>query len=51
MKDSVRQADAEIEVTPEMVEAGICVLEQSLDSLPQDALVRAVYIAMERARR
>lgn len=46
--------DSEIEITPEMIEAGVCVLWESgaVEHPMQDhdrALVREIYLAMDRA--
>lgn len=53
MAHSKRQAGEEIEITPEMVEAGVAVLVEELaDDLPQhcaalDAVVAKVFLAMQ----
>ena len=40
------RSDAEIEVTPEMIEAGLYALEYWSDLAGNQAIVEAVYIAM-----
>jgi hypothetical protein len=42
--------DAEIVVTPEMIEAGVSALDVACGAYSNESLVRAVYIAMRRAR-
>ena len=50
LQDS-RQAGviAEMEITPSMVEAGLCVLEQLRESHDGSSLVSVIYTAMQRA--
>lgn len=44
-----RQAGAEIEVTPEMIEAGLSVYEMMKETHAASMVVESVYIAMSRA--
>ena len=51
MSGQAGKCDVEIEITPEMIEAGVSRLGEFCFGQPQEEIVEALYLAMEIERR